>query len=210
MHDEGHIRLALWRKDSGRGKARVIDEERIAIPCPFDRVWWIRYDEFKGFIIPMLRTDQRIFTGDVEFIEANIMQEHIDAAQVVRRDIDFLPIEAITNGVLPQHLFGFQKERSAPTCRIIHLVDFCLPDRPQAGQELRHIGGCEEFATGFPCIRRIHGHEVLVRITESVDIMAFDVTQIHFRHTREKLHEFFIPLRDSRAELVAIHIEIIK
>ena len=110
MHDEGHIRLALWRKDSGRGKARVIDEERIAIPCPLDRVWWIRHDEFEGFIIPMLRTDQRIFTGDVEFVKADIMQEHIDAAEIVRCDIDFLPIEAITNGVFAQHLFGFQKE----------------------------------------------------------------------------------------------------
>lgn len=129
VHDEGHIRLALWRKDSGRGKARVIDEERIAVPCPLDRVWWIRHDEFEGFIIPMLRTDQRIFTGDVEFIEADIMQEHIDAAQIVRRDIDFLPVEAITNGVLPQHLFGFQKERSAPTCRISKVSVFDTIER---------------------------------------------------------------------------------
>lgn len=111
VHDEGHIRLALWRKDSGWGKARVIDEEWIAVPCPLDRVWWIRYDEFEGFIIPMLRTDQRIFTGDVEFIKADIMQEHIDAAEIVRRDIDFLPVEAIADRISSQHLFGFQKER---------------------------------------------------------------------------------------------------
>ena len=129
VHDEGHIRLALWRKDSGRGKARVIDEERIAIPCPLDRVWWIRYDEFEGFIIPMLRTDQRIFTGDVEFIEADIMQEHIDAAEIVRRDIDFLPVEAIADRISPQHLFGFQKERSTPTCRISKVSVFDTIER---------------------------------------------------------------------------------
>lgn len=77
----------------------------------------------------MLRTDQRIFTGDVEFIEADIMQEHIDAAEIVRRDIDFLPVEAITNSVLPQHLFGFQKERSAPTCRISKVSVFDTIER---------------------------------------------------------------------------------
>ncbi len=42
----------------------------------------------------MLGRNQRIFVGDVELIKINIVQEHIDTAQVVGRQVDFLTEEA--------------------------------------------------------------------------------------------------------------------
>ena len=76
-----------------------------------------------------MRSCKRVTQLNIKLGIVHIMQEHIDAAQVVRRDIDFLPIEAITNGVLPQHLFSFQKERSAPTCRISKVSVFDTIER---------------------------------------------------------------------------------
>jgi len=60
----------------------------------------------------MLRRGQRVLTGDVELIEAHIMQEHVDAAQVVCGDIDFLTEEAIADGVVSQHFFCFEQKGS--------------------------------------------------------------------------------------------------
>ena len=56
----------------------------------------------------MLRIGQRVLTGNVEFVKLNVVQEHIDAAQVIRCDVDFLSKEAIAHGIPSQHLFCLQ------------------------------------------------------------------------------------------------------
>ena len=66
----------------------------------------------------MLRTEQRIFTRNIKFIKTYIMQEHIDATQVVGRDVDFLTIEAVADCILAEHLFRFQQQRTRTARRI--------------------------------------------------------------------------------------------
>ena len=44
---------------------------------------------------PVLGADQRVSVRDVKFIIVNIVQEHIDAAEIVGRDIDLLPVKAL-------------------------------------------------------------------------------------------------------------------
>ena len=108
VHDKRQIRFALRSQHTSRSKTRVIDEQRILVTGPLDGVRRIRYDQLKGFIIPVLRICQRILTGNVEFVKLNVVQEHIDTAQVIRCDVDFLPKEAITHSVPSQHLFCLQ------------------------------------------------------------------------------------------------------
>ena len=55
----------------------------------------------------MLRGDQRILPHDVEFIKLNVVQEHIDAAEVVDGQVDLLPEKAPLDVVLAQHLSTF-------------------------------------------------------------------------------------------------------
>ena len=43
----------------------------------------------------MLRVGQGILAGNVKLIKADVMEEHIDAAQVVGGDVDFLTVEAV-------------------------------------------------------------------------------------------------------------------
>ena len=57
----------------------------------------------------MLRSGERIFAGNVEFIKSDIMQEHIDAAQIVGRDVDFLTKETIGDTVFAKHFLSFQQ-----------------------------------------------------------------------------------------------------
>ena len=53
----------------------------------------------------MLWADKRILTSHIEFIKPHIVQEHIDSAQIVSSDIDFLSVEAAAYGVFPQDFF---------------------------------------------------------------------------------------------------------
>ena len=57
----------------------------------------------------MLRRGQCILAGDIKLIEFNIMQEHVDPAEVVSRDIDLLAEESVTDLVPAKDLFSFQK-----------------------------------------------------------------------------------------------------
>ena len=56
--------------------------------------------------------DQRIAVGDVKFVVVNIMQEHVDAAEVVGRDIDLLPIKSLPDIAEAEDLRCFQKQRT--------------------------------------------------------------------------------------------------
>ena len=60
----------------------------------------------------MLRGGQRIFTGNIKLIKAHIMEEHIDTAQVVGRDVYLLSEKAVANGVTAQYLFRLQQQRT--------------------------------------------------------------------------------------------------
>ncbi len=77
-----------------------------------DGIGRIGNDQLKGFIIPTLRCGQRVLAGNVKLIKTNIMQEHIDTAEVVCRDIDFLSIKAVSDGISAQNLLRFQKQRA--------------------------------------------------------------------------------------------------
>ena len=95
VHDKRQIRLRFWGQHTGRRKARVVDERCVVAALPADGVRWIGYDGLERLVVPVLGADQRIAVGDVKFIVVNIMQEHVDTAEVVGRDIDLLPIKAL-------------------------------------------------------------------------------------------------------------------
>ena len=63
----------------------------------------------------MLRRDEGVLTGNVEFIKTDIMQEHIDTAEVIGRDIDLLSVEAVADGILAENFFSLQKQRAGAT-----------------------------------------------------------------------------------------------
>ena len=110
VHDEGKICLRFGRKDARRRIARVVDEERVVAPLPRDGIGRIGDDDFKGLVVPMVGLCERIAVRDVEFVGTDVVQEHIDTTEVVRRDVDLLPEKSLTDMLLAQDLGGFQKQ----------------------------------------------------------------------------------------------------
>ena len=82
----------------------------------------------------MLGRGQRVLTGDVEFVKAHVVEEHIDAAEVVGGNIDLLPEVAELHPVLAQHLGSFQQQGTGTAGRVVDLVDPGLAHRAKPGQ----------------------------------------------------------------------------
>ena len=93
VHDKGKICLALGGQHTSRGKTGVVDEQRVIVPGPLDGVGRIGNNQFKGLVVPVLRVGQGILTSDIKLVKADVVEEHIDAAQVVGGDVD-LPNKA--------------------------------------------------------------------------------------------------------------------
>lgn len=72
----------------------------------------------------MLRTEQRIFADDAELVRGNVVQKHIDAAEIVGRQVDFLPVESVVDVLPAQHLRHFQQQRARTAGRVNVPADF--------------------------------------------------------------------------------------
>ena len=84
----------------------------------------------------MLRAEQSIFPHDAEFVKLDVMQEHIDAAEVVSGQVDLLTVEASLDIILAQHFFHLQQQRTGAAGRVIDLVDFRFANGAEASQQL--------------------------------------------------------------------------
>ena len=124
MHDKGKVSFGLRCKDASRRETGIVDQKRVIIPSPLDRIGGIGHNQLKRFIVPMLRCGQCIFAGNVELVKTNIMQEHIDTAQVVSSDIDFLSVKSVSNRILAKNLLRFQKQRTRSARRVYQDVIF--------------------------------------------------------------------------------------
>ena len=80
------------------------------------------------------------------------MQEHIDAAQVVGRDVDFLTVEAVADCILAEHLFRFQQQRTRTARRIYK--DVIFDTSPVAGKVYKNSENRRKqgVSCGFRCI----------------------------------------------------------
>lgn len=58
----------------------------------------------------MLRIRQGVLAGDIELVKLNTVQEHIDAAEIVRSQVYLLPEVAHGHTLIAQNLLCFQKE----------------------------------------------------------------------------------------------------
>ena len=109
VHRKGKVGFALRGQNTRRRESRVVNQQRIFIPDPFDRVRRIGDDALERFIVPMFRGKQRIAQCNIELFVVDIVQEHVDAAKIVGGNIDLLPIESLTHILLAEHFGEFQQ-----------------------------------------------------------------------------------------------------
>ncbi len=112
MHNKGKVRLGFRSQHPGGGKTRIVDQDRVVVPFPFDGIGRIGDDQLKRFFVPVCRVGQRVLTGDVEVLKPDVMQMHVDAAEVVSGDVDLLTEKALADILFPEDLGRFQQQRT--------------------------------------------------------------------------------------------------
>ena len=110
MHGEGQVRLRLRGQHTRRGEAWVVDESRIVLADPLRRVRRIGDDRFEGLIVPVRRVCECVPMGDAEVGEVDVVQEHVDPAQVVGGQVDLLAEEPAAHVLLTEDLRELQQQ----------------------------------------------------------------------------------------------------
>ena len=59
----------------------------------------------------MRRVKQGVAVRDVELLVVHIVQEHVDASQIVGGQVDLLPVETLAHILFAQHLGELQQQR---------------------------------------------------------------------------------------------------
>lgn len=86
----------------------------------------------------MLGGCKGILACDVELVKADVVEEHIDAAQVVGGDVDLLAEKAVARRIMAQHLHRLQQQRAGAAGGVVDLVDLGLAHGAQSSAARTH------------------------------------------------------------------------
>ena len=81
----------------------------------------------------MLRFKQRIAQRNVEMVIVDIVQEHVDSAEVVGRLVDLLTEETLLHILFSNDFGHLHQQRTRTTGRVIDLAHFRLVMRSDTG-----------------------------------------------------------------------------
>ena len=158
----------------------------------------------------MLRIGERVLAGNIKLIKAYLMQEHVNTAEVIGRNIDFLTIETVADSIPAQKLSTFEQQRAGAAGRVISLIDFLLAYRAQARKQHTYFRRGKELAAAFAGTGCIHAHKVFISITKGINGMVVNITKVHILHAVKQLCKALVALRYGRTKLIAVNVKIIE
>lgn len=118
---------------------------------------------------------QGITKGNVELLVVHVVQEHVDACEVVGGQVDLLAVEP-THVFLAENLRKLQKQRAGTGGRIVDLVYALLSPGGDVRQELGDFLRRLVLTAGLACAGGIHLHEVFVGVSEKIDRVLRELT----------------------------------
>ena len=150
------------------------------------------------------RFEERVTERDVELARVDVVEEQVDAAEVVRRRFLFLPVEADEDVLRSEDLCHLHQERPRTAGRIVDLPHPRPAPRGDAGQQLRGLLRREELSAGLARARGIHRQQVFVGVAEGVDGPAPVVAELHLRHAAEQRAERLVLLVHRGPQLARV------
>ena len=209
MHGESEVAFALGRKHAGRGKTGVVDESGIVGAYPFGGIWRVRDNGIEWLLVPVIRLEKGVAVAYIEVGIVDVVEEHVDAAEVVGGDVQLLPEEAFLHIVFAENLGKLEQQRAGTAGRVIHLVDILATVAHDARKQFAHLLGSVVFTATLAGIGGIHSHEVLVGIAEDIDLVVLVVPfEVDIANIVEDFGELLIALIHRVAKFVGIHIDV--
>jgi len=126
----------------------------------------------------VLRLGKGIAVGDIKLLIVDIVQKHVDAAEVVGAQVDFLPKEAHADLFLAQDLGELQKQRSRAATGVIDLVYLLFIHHGDFRQKFRDFLRREKLSSGLPGAACVHGHQKLIGIAEGINGVILEMSQL--------------------------------
>ena len=97
----------------------------------------------------MERVNERVSVPDIEAGAVYVVQEHVDATQVVGRYVQFLPEETVPYIFLPEYFRELQQQRSGAAGGIVYLVDIPAVVADNAGKQFADFLRREGLTAAF-------------------------------------------------------------
>lgn len=210
VHDECHIRFGFGRQHASRGKARVVDEQGVAVTCPLDGIGRVGDDGFERLIIFVQGVEEGVAQTNVELGVADVVQEHVDAAQVVGGQVDLLTEKALPDMLFAEDLGKVEQQRAGTASRVVDFVDFGFADQGQAGEQFGDVLGGEELAAAFAGVGGIHGHQEFVSVAKGVDVVILVAAEGHITNAVHQADQAFVAFHHGRSEFVAVDVDIVE
>lgn len=110
VHHKSHVGFAFGRQNARRSKTGIVDHHRAVRAHPLCRIGRIGNDRLKRLKVFELWIGQGVAVGDVKIAVTDIVQEHIDAAKAVDRQVDLLTKETLAHVLGTQDLTEFKQE----------------------------------------------------------------------------------------------------
>ena len=166
----------------------------------------------------MVWVGEGVAVGDVELFVVDVVQEHVDAAQVVGGEVHLLAVKALAHLVRPQHLGEFQQQGAGAAGRVVDLVDFGLAHHGEAGQQLGDFLRGIELAAGLAGGGGVHLHQVFVGVAEQVDAVVGETAAAVVAGTAkgqvadgiQQLDQLFVALGHGGAEFAGVDVQVVE
>ncbi len=184
--------------------------QRVGIARPMDGIRRVADNDIKRLVVPMLRLLERVAQCDIELLVVNIMQEHIDTAQVVGRAVNLLPVETLPHILLAYDLRHLQQQRTRPAGGVVHLLHLPLAVRGNLCQQAAYLLRRKELAARLARIAGIHRHQILIGVAKSVNLMLLRRPQVHIANGIQNSRKSLVALLHRVAEFARIDIQVLE
>ena len=156
----------------------------------------------------MLRGDERVPQRDIALGVRDAVQDHVDAAHVVRRQVDLLTVDFdVRVARRARRSIRLQKERSRSARGVVYLIHVPLLLRREAREKLRHLLRREELPSALPRVRRVHLEQILVRVPEKVDRVLRPL-ELHLPDLIQNRDDLLDPLVRAIPQLRTLHVKV--
>lgn len=139
----------VGREHAGWREAWVVDEGWVVVAHPLGAIGRVGDYGVEGLVVKVHGVGERVPASDAELVEVHVMQEHVDAAEVVGGGVYLLAEEALLDAVCPQDLGKLEQQGARAARRVVHFVDARLAADDYAGQKLGDLLRREELAAGL-------------------------------------------------------------
>src|SRR3989338_302055 len=121
----------------------------------------------KRLIAPVFWIHKRVAVSNIKMIVVDVVQKHVDTAEVVGSEIDFLPKETLTNIFFTKDFSELKEQRARTAGWIVDLIHFCFAYGSDFRQKFADFLRRKKVPTFFTSIRCIHSQQIFISITKN-------------------------------------------